>query len=105
MDVQIARSADDTGRPVLTLTGSIDLQTRDRLIEAGRAVLAEESVLVLDLAGVTFLDSTGIGALVELSGDAKEASGELVLRNPSSRVERVLELTGLTDVWATETGD
>jgi anti-anti-sigma factor len=113
MDIVIEQSTDSDGRAVLAVAGAIDLQTRERLLEAGRKALSQgPSALVLDLDDVSFIDSTGIGALVELGHDAADASdgadddeserGGLVIRNPSARVLRILEISGLADAWAME---
>ena len=104
MDIAIESSTDESGRAVLDVAGAIDLQTRGRLLDAGRSALQNApGRLVLDLDDVTFIDSTGIGALVELGHSATDADGALVLRNPSHRVLRILEISGLADVWETET--
>ena len=51
--------------------------------------------MVVELSDVTFLDSTGIGALVELGRDAEDANAQFVISDPSPRVMRILEMTGL----------
>jgi anti-sigma B factor antagonist len=104
MNIAIESSTDDAGRAVLAVSGAIDLQTRVQLLEAGHHALASSPPrLVLDLDNVTFIDSTGIGALVELGHDASDSGGGLVLRNPSRRVIRILEISGLADAWELET--
>jgi anti-sigma B factor antagonist len=106
MDIAIASGADERGRSVLAVTGAIDLQTRTQLLAAGRDALGTgATALVLDLDAVTFIDSTGLGALIELGHDAADESGGLVIRNPSPRVVRILETSGLADAWQTESGD
>ena len=52
---------------------------------------------MLDLSGVTFLDSTGIGVLVRARNRLLAAGGELILRSPSGIVRDVLEIVGLGD--------
>ena len=103
MNIRIEQGTDEAGRRVLQVIGAIDLQTRDRLGEAGRTALTDGTgPLVLDLARVSFIDSTGIGALIELGHDAADRDRALVIRQPSSRVMRILELTGLADAWQVE---
>jgi anti-anti-sigma factor len=105
MDIAIDVSSDASGRSVLVVAGAIDLQTRESLATAGRTALQNGApALVLDLGGVTFIDSTGIGTLVELGHDAEDAEAQLVIRRPSARVQRILEMTGLDDAWAVESG-
>jgi anti-sigma B factor antagonist len=104
VELSIADRTDSRQRHVLALTGSLDLASRDVLYQAGVAALSTPDVpgLVVDLAGVTFLDSSGIGALVELAGDAQDAGVGFALHNPSERVRRVLTISGLLDAWPIE---
>lgn len=103
MDIRIDVSTDDDGRSVVAVAGAIDLQTRDQVRSAGQDALGGGArELVLDLSEVSFIDSTGIGSLVELSHDAADAEAALVIRAPSTRVRRILELTGLADAWEIE---
>jgi anti-sigma B factor antagonist len=55
--------------------------------------------LIADLAAVTFMDSTAIGALVQLHNAANEDGKRLVLVSVAPRVLRVLEITGLDTVF------
>jgi anti-sigma B factor antagonist len=103
MNIGIEADTDDTGRALLRVSGAIDVQSRDALLTAGRAALEGDSPgLVLDLSNVTFMDSTGIGALVELGHDAEDADAGFSLRHPSARVVRILTMTGLGDAWPME---
>jgi anti-sigma B factor antagonist len=101
MEIAITTSVDAESRAVVTVAGSLDLETRDALRDAGQAALAADSAnaLVLDLAGITFIDSTGIGALVGLAGDAADVGRAFSLRDPSPRVTRILTVTGLINEW------
>jgi anti-sigma B factor antagonist len=101
MDLDIAEHDDDSGRAVLTVTGSVDLASRSRLLEAGHAALRREGChgLVLDLEQVQFVDSTGVGAFVELATEAEDQGATFEIRNPSARVQRLLEVTGLAETW------
>lgn len=103
MDLRIS-SADDGGRRVLSLIGSIDLSSRSLLTDAVGTAVADDSIkqVVLDLSEVEFIDSTGLGAIVESSGRAEDTGRDFLLRNPSPRVGRILELTGLGDQWTIE---
>jgi anti-sigma B factor antagonist len=103
MNIGIEAGTDERGRALLRVSGAIDIQSREALITAGRAALEGDSgTLVLDMADVSFMDSTGIGALVELGHDAEDADAELLIRDPSPRVIRILEMTGLGEAWPIE---
>ncbi len=63
--------------------------------------LADEgkSAVVVDLSGVTFIDSVGLGVLVGGRKRARSNDGDLVLVATGRNVLRVLDLTGLTRVF------
>ncbi|MGN6160841.1 MAG: STAS domain-containing protein, partial [Marmoricola sp.] len=52
-----------------------------------------------DLAGVTFIDSSGLGALVQIQKSARDKGVSLVLTRSSAPTRRLLELTGLQHVF------
>jgi anti-anti-sigma factor len=75
------------------LVGELDLSTVPEFYER-ISELANGGRLVLDLSGITFLDSSGLRALLQLSQQSKEDGFELALIRPSEVVERLLDLTG-----------
>jgi anti-anti-sigma factor len=84
------------GEAVVTLAGEIDMSTVQRLATAVDAELAEATArVVLDMAGVTFCDSQGLGTLVVLSRKATMAQSYLLLVNVGDFLLRVLDITGL----------
>jgi anti-sigma B factor antagonist len=78
------------------LRGEIDLhRTPDlhrRLIEV---CLEKPTRLILDLSGVEYVDSSGVGTLVDIYRRVDAAKGTLVLVSPTARVYGVLEITRL----------
>lgn len=97
MELTITRESVAPGS--LKLVGSIDLVTRKQVLDAGMDVLNAGGGLTLDLGGVEFMDSVGIGALIELSRAAENLGQQFVVSQRSQRVSRVLEATGLEGVW------
>ncbi|MEP7020160.1 MAG: STAS domain-containing protein [Pseudonocardiales bacterium] len=92
----------------VTVVGDIDLGCADDVATLGTLSLDDPSLrsLTLDLAAVTFMDSTGIGALVRIRNTALQVSKPLTLRDPSEPVTKVLKITGLDNVFAVQrTGD
>lgn len=88
---------DDT---VLNAQGSVDIASRDRLAAAAYEALGDGAQsLVVDLSGVTFIDSTGVGTLIELAGRLDDTDGRFAIRHPSKTVARVLEVSGLSEQW------
>ncbi|MGI5246453.1 STAS domain-containing protein [Dactylosporangium sp. CA-139066] len=91
--VSVRRAPTET---VVSLVGEIDMSTVSRLAAAVDDVLAEPPPrVVLDMAGVTFCDSQGLGTLVVLSRKATLAQTYLVLVNVGAFLIRVLDITGL----------
>ncbi|MFF5173444.1 STAS domain-containing protein [Micromonospora sp. NPDC000089] len=83
----------------LRLAGELDLSVAGELTaELDRLQSAGERRLLLDLAGVTFCDSTGIAAFVRGDNRAAVDGGWLRLTGAVGRVDRVLRLTGVADV-------
>lgn len=85
---------------VLSVIGEVDLHTGPELRSAVRSAFANPQTkqLRVDLGGVSFLDSTGVSALVAGHGEAKERGVTLVVTNPQPQVLKVLRIVGLDDV-------
>jgi anti-sigma B factor antagonist len=56
-------------------------------------------LLAVDLRRVPFMDSIGIGALVAANNKAREVGGTMEVRSPSPFVHRLLQITGLTELF------
>jgi anti-sigma B factor antagonist len=74
------------------LTGELDIAVTDRLLEAVQPVIDEGHNVTLDLSGLTFLDSSGVHAFIEVGQRAAHRGAALVLRSPSRPALRVLEI-------------
>jgi stage II sporulation protein AA (anti-sigma F factor antagonist) len=81
--------------PTLVLRGELDLYSAPMLEDALRMVEEEATDrVVLDLGGLTFIDSAGIHRLLASDERLRARGGRLALRTGSSQVQRMLELTG-----------
>jgi anti-sigma B factor antagonist len=81
---------------VVALDGQIDLHNAAELREAIIAGLASDAPgIVLDLTGVDFLDSAGLGILVGAERRARSLGKTFRLTGVAGRVQRVLDLSGL----------
>jgi anti-sigma B factor antagonist len=89
------------GAAIIDVRGELDVTT----VTAFRALLVDTVArekparMVVDMLHVTFMDSTGVGALVVGYNAAREIGADFVVRNPSPFVHRQLHITGLTDVF------
>lgn len=88
------------GGPVLRVQGEVDVYTspalRDelyRLIDGGAERVA------VDLTAMDFIDSSGLGVFVGALKRIRERSGDLELRAIQPSTRKVLEITGLTQVF------
>ena len=91
--------ADEPGSPCLVVAGEIDLAVAGQFASAVNDLLAAaDGVAVIDLTGVTFFNSTGIGVLVDAATGATRRGVALTVR-PSDYVRRTLEITGLTGTF------
>ena len=88
------------GLIVLSLTGNLDIYTAPVFQEHVRRYDPAEVQLVIDLAGVQLLDSTGLGALVSLRNRARREGGRLGLVCPDHRLMRLFWFTGLRPAFA-----
>jgi anti-sigma B factor antagonist len=88
---------------VVTLTGEVDLHTAPALERALEGVVGLGGTSVaLDLADVSFVDSTTLGVLLHYDERLRGLGGELVIVTEDRRVLRTFELTGLDRVFAIE---
>jgi anti-sigma B factor antagonist len=80
----------------VALKGEIDLSNADELEHLLDAVIRSGAPLVtLDLAELTFLDSTGLKCFVNAARRATEAGSQLLIVNPTNMVRRVLQISGV----------
>ena len=80
---------------VVHVAGELDGATVGQLTDCVRSVEPGSTTVILDMYGVTFMDSMGIGALVGLHKDLDAAARLLQLRNVRGHPLRVLEMTEL----------
>lgn len=93
LEISTERTA---GTIVISVQGEVDLANSSELQEALVDALDERpSRVVVDLRGVMYLDSTGLGVLLRQHQRALEADVELILVKGPAQVQRVFELTGL----------
>ncbi len=100
MESSIQRTRADDGTTTVTVLGEIDLANAEELAAGVRDAVAESPALVrVDLHGATFIDSTGLGALIEGYRVATEAGIRFLVVKPTPTFRRVLTVTGLCDLF------
>jgi anti-sigma B factor antagonist len=98
MDVEVEYPRD--GAAVLRTVGRLTMVAAPALREVVERVVTGEgrAHVVLDLAGTTFVDSSGLGALIAGLKTARAAGGDLRLASVTAQALAVLELTNLDRV-------
>ena len=86
------------GRLVVSVSGEVDVHTApDLRAELQRLAAQGEREIAVDLEGVDFIDSTGLGVLLGAHRQAEEANGTFEIRTTSPRTLKLLRISGLLD--------
>jgi len=97
-----------TNRCRLTLNGEIDLANAGDYLAVAREMIAEcrtAPFFTIDLSGVTFMGSSGLGMLVGIRKAATNAGMELRLDGTPARVRQLLQMMGLADHFGVAAAD
>ena len=90
----------DSGVTVLAPTGRLDVAGAPALKDAvSEAMKSGQPRLVIDMEGVSFVDSSGLGSVVAALKQVRSSKGDLRLAAPNQQVRVVLELTTLDRVF------
>jgi anti-anti-sigma factor len=95
-EFELTISSED-GVRVVAISGELDLDT---MIELSTALAVENgrATTVIDLRGLTFIDSSGVSGLMAAARRARDAGSRLVCVRGSARIQRIFELTGVDTV-------
>jgi anti-anti-sigma factor len=85
---------------VVALRGELDLVDATSLTVALAEVAARAPEIIVDLAALAFIDSSGVAALAHGRRQARRAGGDLVLAAPRPQVLKVLTITRLPDPFS-----
>jgi len=90
---------EEEGWTIVVIDGELDAHTASQLdFELAQLNLQGHNRMVLDMARVELVDSTGLGALVAARNRCHEAGGQFALANPRPVVLKVIRVTGLQAV-------
>ena len=85
----------------LRLLGELDMSTADQLrTELSRVTSGGARHVTVDMSDLVFIDSTGLSVLITGLKRLRQGGGDLALRAPNPSTRKVLEITGLTEVFA-----
>lgn len=89
-----------SGTPVVTIEGEIDLYSSpDLRKELKRHLKAKPKLMVIDLAGVEYIDSSGVATLIESFQELGKSGGKLRLAGPTPAVLQVFKFVHLENVF------
>jgi anti-sigma B factor antagonist len=95
--LRIDMRLDPTGAQVVVLSGELDSSNAASLKERVASIPPRPAQsLIFDLTGLRFMDSAGIAVLIGAAAKASSVS----LRNPSPIIRRVLDATGLSNMFS-----
>jgi anti-sigma B factor antagonist len=95
LTVEVASKGDEV---ILVLVGELDPHTAPILRSSvDDAVSDATTTLVLDVAGLQFIDSSGLRVIISAHKVMADKGGRLVLRAPTENTRRLLEITGLAE--------
>jgi anti-sigma B factor antagonist len=101
MEISIQRTLAEDRTATVTVCGEIDFLNAAEVADCVRDALGEWSVDVIqvELGEAAFVDSTGLGALIEGYRAANDSGVRFVVTNPTRVFYRVLTVTGLTELF------
>jgi anti-sigma B factor antagonist len=101
MEIPIVSEPNQDGTVTVTVRGEIDFSNADAVADGIRGAIAELSppTVWIDLKDATFIDSTGLGALIEGYRAATAGATRFVVVNPTAAFRRVLTVTGLCELF------
>jgi anti-anti-sigma factor len=85
---------------VVHCTGKVRSDTIQQLKATVKPLFSESKTVVLDLTNVTYMDSSGLGAMVGLYISAKAAKSQLKLINLNERLKEIFSITRIGQVMA-----
>ena len=84
----------------MKIRGEIDIYTAQTFKTAVlEEIGSDNKTFLLDLSELTYIDSTGIGMLIEIRNEATEKGSALKLYHPRENVMKLLRLTGVDQIF------
>lgn len=101
---QFVQSSLADGLTVVRVVGEVDLAVVEDLRAAVRPCFSVSDAVEVNLSAVEFIDSSGLGALVQLMKEAERQDVSFTLTGVRPSTYRLFELTGLTSVFDIRSG-
>lgn len=89
----------------VSVSGEIDVYSAPKLKEKLFPFSEKEEMnIIVDLTGVTYMDSTGLGVIVGIFKSVRKHNGSLQLTGLSNRLNKLFMITGLADIMNIKSG-
>ncbi|ADO76575.1 STAS domain-containing protein [Halanaerobium praevalens] len=91
----------EANKAVIKFEGEVNFENSNQLKEKVKAELItneEVDVLIIDLAQVSYLDSSGVGLLLSLFKFMQKRDGSLKVVNPNAKLKRVFDVTKMREI-------
>lgn len=97
----------DAGIITAKIAGELDHHTAGHLRDKIDKEIAKNGVkeLILDLANLTFMDSSGIGVIIGRYKNIKALGGKLFIKNPNLQIDKLLSISGIKKIVPIITGE
>lgn len=100
--MQTAVEITNSGIAIFRLTGKLNMVNAGTLREKiAEQIAAGHNKIAVDMSGINFMDSSGLGALINGLKGTRQAGGDLRIAAPVEQVQQVLKLTNLDRVIQT----
>jgi|SRR5580704_17342935 anti-sigma B factor antagonist len=99
-EAQFEATVSEPGVPVLLVRGEIDVASAPEFHASLSDLIGQgPEIIIVDMSDVSFIDSTGLGVLVGAEKQMRDAGQALRLVVTQPQIIRLLELTGLDEVF------
>ena len=84
---------------MVSIRGEIDIYSIEKFRESiEEKIKTQASEIILDCSELSYMDSTGMGVLIELRNKTKELGQKIIMMNPRPNIRKLLALTGVDKI-------
>ncbi len=84
---------------MVSIRGEIDIYSIEKFRDTiEEKIKTQASEIILDCSELSYMDSTGMGVLIELRNKTKELGQKIIMMNPRPNIRKLLALTGVDKI-------
>ena len=84
---------------LISLKGEVDIYSIGKFRESiEERIKTQASEIILDCTELSYMDSTGMGVLIELRNKAKDMGQKIIMMNPRPNIKKLLNITGVDKI-------